>query len=194
MRSALTTYGSPESMLMGVAQAQLSEYYQIPLFGTGGVTDSKSADGQQGIEAGMGIAISALAGQNLIHDIGYLESALANSFESLVICDEIIEYIKRVLKGIEINRESLAPDTISEGFKTGNFLQLKHTRDFFKNEHILPELMDRTSRKTWKVQGKKSLKERANEKAKKILKEHKIEFPKDIRQELNKIIKESKGA
>jgi trimethylamine--corrinoid protein Co-methyltransferase len=154
-------------MLMDIVQAQLSDYYQIPLFGTGGVTDSKIVDSQQAIEAGMGLAISALAGQNLIHDLGYLESALSSSYESLVICDEIVGYIKRVMKGIEINRETLAPDMISEGFKTGNFLQLKHTREFFRKEHILPELMDRNSWKKWVSQGRKSLKIRANEKAKK---------------------------
>jgi trimethylamine--corrinoid protein Co-methyltransferase len=71
------------------------------------------------------------------------------------------------MKGIEINRETLAPDMISEGFKTGNFLQLKHTREFFRKEHILPELMDRNSWKKWVSQGRKSLKIRANEKAKK---------------------------
>jgi trimethylamine--corrinoid protein Co-methyltransferase len=193
MRYALTTYGSPEAMLMDVAQAQLSDYYQIPLFGTGGVTDSKYPDGQQGIEAGMGILISALAGQNLIHDIGYLESALAGSFDSLLICDEIISYTKRVLKGIEVNRQTLAPDTISDAFESGNFLQLKHTREFFQKEHILPELIDRSSRKVWEAKGRKELRGRAREKAKKIFGEHRVEFPKDVRRELERIINESKG-
>jgi trimethylamine--corrinoid protein Co-methyltransferase len=190
MRSALTVYGSAECRLMGIIQAQMSDYYQIPLFGTGGVTDSKLIDEQASIEATLSLFTAALSGQNLIHDVRYMESGLSASLSFLVICNEIIGYIKRLMKRTRIREETLALDTISEILCGGNYLTSKHTRQFFREEYSLPDLMDRSSWKKWISEGKKSLKQKAKEKAKSILKEHEVLFPKDTKEEIMRMIKD----
>ena len=190
MRSALTVYGSAECRLMGIIQAQMSDYYQIPLFGTGGVTDSKVIDEQASIEATMSLFTAALSGQNLIHDVGYMESGLSASPSFLVICNEIIGYIKRMMRGTKVRKETLAIDAISEIPCGGDYLTSKHTRQFFREEYSLPDLMDRSSWKKWVSEGKKSLKQKAKEKAKSILRAHEVLFPKDTKEEIRGMIKD----
>lgn len=119
-------------MLLGIAEAQLAQYLEIPLWGTGGCTDSKTLDAQAFVEASMNLTTAALCGQNLIHDIGLTEAAKGGSQELIVICDEIIGMLKRIMRGMTINDEALAIEEISRVTHGGSFLALKHTLQHFE--------------------------------------------------------------
>jgi len=192
MRSVLAAYGTVEMMIKQVMLAQLSDFYGIPSWGTGGCSDSKTLDMQAAIEASMSLTISALSGNNLVHDVAFLEYANSGSIELLVICDEVIEMIRRILEGVRIDQETLAVEAIKEAGHAGSFLSLKHTLKHFTEEHIIYELMDRSSWERWHSLGEKTLIQRAREKALKILKEHEVKppIPKDIKEEMEKIIKD----
>ncbi len=43
-----------------------------------------------------------------IHDVGYLDSGLNGSLEMLVLCDEIIDMVKHIGKGIRVDEDHLA--------------------------------------------------------------------------------------
>lgn len=191
MRTTLCSYGAPENILLGVAQAQLAHYLEIPIWGTGGCTDSKTLDAQTFAEASMNLTTAALSGQNLIHDIGLIESAKSGSQELIVICDEIIGMLKRISRGVRVDDETLAVEEIKEAKHGGSFLGLKHSLKHFENEHRVARLMDRTfSYESWiKIDGK-TLVEKARENIKKILKEHQVEpIPGDIRTQIEGIKK-----
>ena len=189
MRSTLAAYGAPENLLLGIAQAQLAHYLGIPLWGTGGCTDSKTLDAQTFSEASMNLMTAALSGQNLIHDIALIESAKSASCELLVICDEIIGMIKRVMAGMEVNDSTLALEEIGTVRHGGTYLALKHTREHFEKERWLPELTDRTfSYESWKKKGARNMVDVAREKIRKILKEHEVEpLPNDVRRGIDRL-------
>jgi trimethylamine--corrinoid protein Co-methyltransferase len=193
MRTSLSSYGAPEDLLLGVAEAQLAQHLGLPLWGTGGCTDSKVLDAQAVIEAAMSLTTATMAGQNLIHDIGLLEGGRTGSLELMVICNEIIAMLKRFANGIEVSDETLAMIETSKVEHGGNFLGLEHTRRHFPKEHRIPHLMDRAfSYETWMKMGGKSLVERANEEVMTILEEHEVEpLPKDIGRRIDEIIEES---
>ena len=76
------------------------------------MTDSKVLDEQAIMEATLSLFAATMNGGNLIHDVGYMESGLMGSLELVVICDEIISWLKASMQGLEINAETLALDVI----------------------------------------------------------------------------------
>ncbi len=58
------------------------------------------------IEAALSIMAAGLSGANLIHDVGFLESALIGSHEMVVLSDEIVGMVKRFLSGIRVDDET----------------------------------------------------------------------------------------
>ena len=184
MRTLIVPYAYPETRGLGAAQAH---YYGLPYFGLAGCSDAKVLDGQAGAEAGMSLLIDALSGANLIHDLGYLESGLTGSLQLLVICDEIVGWIKNFMKGTEVNTDTLAIDVIDEVGPDGHFLECDHTLQHFKNDWY-PDLMDRHSYEDWENAGSKSIVETSREKVEKILNnESSWILPQEIQEKIRNI-------
>ena len=53
MSTALASYGAPEFMLDWSALCEMGHFYNLPIFGFAGVTDSKRIDQQAGIEGAL---------------------------------------------------------------------------------------------------------------------------------------------
>ncbi|MCW4031945.1 MAG: trimethylamine methyltransferase family protein [Candidatus Bathyarchaeota archaeon] len=191
-RTGVFSYGAPEWMIVNLAMAQLGRYYNLPIWSTGGCSDSKILDGQATLEAALSLFIAASSGANLIHDVGsYLNFGLTGSLELVTICDEIASMITYLLKGIEVNDDTLALDVISKVGPGGHFLTQKHTIDYLRKEHWIPSLLDRQMRESWVKNGSKDLLERAREKTKEILSNHNPNpLSKDIEKELQNNLKD----
>ena len=189
MRTTLCQYGTPETMTLGIAQAQLAHHLEIPIWGTGGCTDSKTLDAQAFVEASMNLSTAAMSGQNLIHDVGLTESGKSGSQELIVVCDEIIGMLKRIMRGIHVDDETLAVEEMKNAKHGGSFLGLKHSLRFFESEHRIDSIMDRTfSYDSWKKAGGKTLVENVREEIRKILKNHQVEpIPSDVRARIESI-------
>ena len=172
MASTQITYGSPEFMLMAAGMSQMAHYYQIPMFSTAGCSDAKSCDGQHGIEISQNILMAAMSGGNLIHDVGYIESGMCTSLQSLVIADEVIGQVKRLVRGIEVNDESLALDVIANVGPGGNFMAQRHTFDNFKKEWFFPKLFNRRRHQDWDAEGRPDLAANAQKKLLNIIEKH----------------------
>lgn len=192
MRTTIFSYGAPEFDLMMAALADISNYLDIPMFGTAGCTDSKVADEQAAIESAISIVMSAQSGANLIHDTGYIEHGNTGSLENLVICDDLVGYARRITSGIEVNDETLGLDVIDKVGPGGNFLMEEHTLKYFKKETWYPELFERKLYEKWEQAGKKDLTQRANERVIDILENHKPEpLPADVQKKIKKIIEQA---
>jgi trimethylamine--corrinoid protein Co-methyltransferase len=187
MRTMIFTYGSPELLLLDAALSDISKFLKIPVFSTSGCSDSKVFDQQAGLEAGLSILMAAQSGANLIHDNGYLESGLLGSLEMLVLVDETVSMVKRIMRGIEVNKEKLAVDVVERTGIGGNFLQDDHTLQHFKDEIWSPDLIDRQNHDGWVSSGSKTMGERCAEKVRRILDTHQ---PDPVLEE--KLIKELK--
>lgn len=191
MASMQITYSSPEFSLMAAGLSQMSQYYNLPVFSTAGCSDSKCVDQQAGIDIATNILMSALSGGNLIHDVGYMESGLATSLTNLVIADEVIGQVKRIVRGIEVSDETLALDLIKKVGPGGNFIGERHTYDNFKKEWFMPKLFNRQINSKWVEDGSPTLGDLANRKLAKIIDNHQPNYlDKDISQQCDDIIKE----
>lgn len=146
--------GPVESGMINAATAQLARYYGFPYYSTAGISDSKTLDAQCGYEACMNNLLVGVAGGDFIHDAaGLMEFAMTVSKEKLVIDNEIIGMVKRVVSGIEVNEKTLAFDTIQSVGPGGNFVAQRHTRKFLKKEHYPPQLTNRDKREAWVERG-----------------------------------------
>jgi trimethylamine--corrinoid protein Co-methyltransferase len=188
MKTAVTSYCEPERT---ISQA-LGHYLGFPAFAVGGASESKTVDSQAAAEAALSLLVETLAGGNIIHDLGYLESGLLFSFIQLVLCDEIVSWIKAFAKEIEVNDETLALDVIAELGADGNFLSTNHTLEHFR-ERWYPTFFERENYGNWLKKGGKDFTERASEEVDRILAEHKPEpLSSRTREKLREIVLKAK--
>ncbi|MBW2427807.1 MAG: trimethylamine methyltransferase family protein [Deltaproteobacteria bacterium] len=175
MQSMQPTYSAPEAMMTQAGLCQIGRcLYQLPTWGFGGCSASKLADEQAVNEAATYIMMAGWAGTNLVHDVGYLEFGLTYSFDLLVMCDEFIGQVRRMMEGIPVDRENLAVESIKRVGPGGHFLSDNHTLDHFR-ENWQPDLTDRRTYEDWKSRGAKSMGRLAKEKVKKIKESHQPE-------------------
>jgi trimethylamine--corrinoid protein Co-methyltransferase len=139
--------GPIERAMINAAVAQMAQHFQIPLYSTGGTTDSKEVDVQAAYESAMSSLLVAMSGANYIHDIaGLMESDLTVSYEKLVMDNEILGMCQRVLRGIEVNEETLATELMIEKGPGEDFMVEEHTLRHMRQEFFVPELANRRKR------------------------------------------------
>ena len=173
MKTGSYLSGNIESGLINAASAQMAQFYRLPIYATAGMSDSKIPDIQAGYEKAATALLAALAGANFIHDAaGFLEFCTTISYTQMVIDNEIIGMCMRAVRGIEVNKETLAEEVIRRVSPGGNFLTEEHTLKHFKSEFFYPRISDRQNRKLWEKQGAKDAAGRARERAAKLLAEH----------------------
>jgi trimethylamine--corrinoid protein Co-methyltransferase len=192
MRTAVFSYGSPEFMLHCMGMAELGHYYyHLPVWGFSGCSDSKIPDIQAGIEDALWILWTAFSGANLVHDIGYIESGLTCSYEMIVICDEIISFVRKLLGGVNLSREMMALDVIHEVGPGGSYIETLHTLDHF-DKVWYPRFFDRRAYGAWVEAGKPTAIKTANEIAREVISKHKASpLPISTLETLNDIIAEA---
>jgi len=191
MRMGRIAIGAVEMGLINVASAQIAHSYDIPCRGTASATDSKLLDIQAGYEKATVLTMAALGGVNKIFYPGTMEGALTVSKEGLVIDDEIIQGLYRVLKGIDVNEATLALDVIDRVGPSGHFLGQRHTMQFLKQEQFIPSLSDRLTRANWEQAGSKDVAQRAYERVEEILAQHTVDpLDSKVEAELERIVRE----
>jgi len=139
--------GAVERAMINAGVSQVAQRLEIPLYSTGGTTDSKSVDIQAAYESGLSSLLVAMSGANYIHDIaGLMEADLTVSFEKMVVDNEILGMCRRVLQGIEVNDETLAADLIIEKGPGGDYLDAEHTVRHMRGEFYEPTISNREKR------------------------------------------------
>ena len=172
MRTMIFPYGSPEWRLSDLVMAELARHYGLPVFGTGGATDSQVVDAQAGLEYANSLLIGALAGINLIHDVGYLNSGLAGSLEAIVLGAEQIRWVRRFLAGIAVSEEDLALEVIDAVGPGRDFLGEQHTLRNLRKDMWLPYALNHTTYEAWVQSGARDYAERAADVARQLLRMH----------------------
>jgi len=188
MAAGLLSMASPEMSLALAAQAEIAQSFGLPTWGLAGSTDSKVIDAQAGIESTFSILAQGLAGLNLIHDVGYIDNGMACSTAQLVLGNESIGMAKRFIRGITVNRETLAREVIANVGPGGHYLDQDHTYDHFRSELWRPDLMVRSAYDEWQNQGAKDMAARIQDKLEEIVKNHRApSLPDKTLAALNKI-------
>ena len=182
LRSFSYLAGSVEMGLVNAAGAQMAQFYKLPFYATGGMTDSKVVDAQSGYESAITNLLCALAGANFIHDAaGLMEFALTVCYEKYVVDDDILGMVMRAVEGVNVNEDTLAFDLIKQVGPGGNFVTAKHTRHYMRREHYQPSLSDRDSRADWEAKGGKDTWQRAAERVNEILAGEGHSLPDDVK-------------
>jgi trimethylamine--corrinoid protein Co-methyltransferase len=171
MKAAQICYGSPEFQLTKSAIAQLGQWYSLPTWGYAGCSDAKILDEQAALESLLSVMMAKLSGANLIHDVGYIEMGLTTSFEMVVLTNELVDLVDNLIKGIEINENTLMLDEIHQVGPGGHFLNTQQTLKRF-HDFWYPNLLDRNNRPEWLAAGGTTLGERLNTRVLEIIREH----------------------
>ncbi|MFO8057768.1 MAG: trimethylamine methyltransferase family protein, partial [bacterium] len=135
------------------AVSQMSQHFDLPLYSTGGTSDAKEVDIQAAYESAMSDLLVAMSGANYIHDsAGLMEFDMTIGYEKLVMDNEILGMAQRVLKGIEINDDTLAADLIIEKGPGQDFLAEGHTVKYMRDEFYYPRLANREQITNYKTE------------------------------------------
>jgi trimethylamine--corrinoid protein Co-methyltransferase len=94
------------------------------------------------------------------------------SLEKFVMDDEICSTIRRIVRGVDINEETLALNLIREVGPGGQFLTCEHTLNHFRNEFWQPQLCDRSNYDVWRIAGSKESLRRAEVRVQQILSDY----------------------
>ena len=175
MKTSACIYGCPEYRLAMAACADLYHHLRLPVWGTAGVTDAVFPDQQAGMEWSASIMNDLLAGANLVHDVGYLGQGLVGHPAALVMCAEIISYMKRYLAGFSLDASHLALEVIDRVGPGGQYLADQHTFEHFREEHWRPGLTNRFPPEVWLEKGRQNWADLTTDRARKILAEHRPE-------------------
>ncbi len=187
MSTTILSYGAPELSLMMAGITELAHYAGLPLWQTGGCTDSKTLDEQAAIEGSLSCFFSAITAGDLCHDVGYTESGLTGSILQTVMMDEAIGYSRHIARGIVVNQDTLAVDVIHNVGPNGHYLREPHTRRHFKTELWYPNLCDRHNYEEWSEMGRKTMRDRVIARTRDILATHQ---PSPTKAETGKVIQE----
>ncbi|MDH7489213.1 MAG: trimethylamine methyltransferase family protein, partial [Anaerolineae bacterium] len=189
MKTTISVYGAPEFQLARVAVAEMGRFYGLPTWGYAGHSDSCALDEQAAADATFSVLVALLAGNNLVHDVGYLEAGLTTSPEMIVFTAEVISMMRKFMGGVALDAESLALDVIHKVGPGGDFLTQKHTLKHFRDLWA-PALFSRQRMEDWVAQGSKRLGQRLKERTLAILEEHKPQpLPDSVRAEVEYILK-----
>lgn len=164
-----------EITLLNAASAQLSNWLGLPSGAACSMSDAKAVDAQMGLEKAMSALGVGLAGCNMVYESsGMTASLLGASFEAMLIDDEMLSQVYRILRGIEVSEETLGFDAIKSAvYGEGHFLGAEHTINAMQRDYFWPsKLTDRQQPAVWEEQGKTDMFQRANIKVREILAEH----------------------
>jgi trimethylamine--corrinoid protein Co-methyltransferase len=150
---------------------EMGKYYDLPVFGLGGATDSKVMDQQCGFEATLSLMTALLHGANIVHDIGFMDAGLQGSLPLIAICNEILGFLRAATAGIVVNDETLALDVIDELGPTGSYMGHDHTLRHFKDAYY-SKLLDKNPFSVWQTRGSNTMEQRAAKMVDDILAKH----------------------
>jgi trimethylamine--corrinoid protein Co-methyltransferase len=171
LRTGSFSGGSGEEALITAATAQLCNHYGFTTSVGAGMTDAKTMDVQAGYEKALTVATAALAGANLVAAYpGIVGSLIGQSFEGMLIDNDMIGNIQRILRGIEVTDETLSIDVINEAVAgVGHYLGNAQTLELMHSEFLYPEIADRLTPGAWEEMGRKTLYEQAHERVGEML-------------------------
>jgi trimethylamine--corrinoid protein Co-methyltransferase len=172
-RTSICSFGSPEQGLMAVAMTQIARFYGFPVYINVGLTDAKVPDAQAGIEKASSMLLGVLAGADTFGHCGICGTDHAGSLLWLAFDNELMNYIKRISRGFEVNADTLATDVVKSVGPAGNFLAEPHTVEHFRQELWLAnQLWTRQSFDGWQSEGCSSFADRLCEHVESILTTH----------------------
>jgi trimethylamine--corrinoid protein Co-methyltransferase len=166
----------------------MGRYYDFPVFGLAGSTDSKVLDHQAGAEAAFSLTFALLSGANINHDVGFMDAGLQYSFQLLAMCNEHLGFLRAATAGIPVTDEDLAVDLVEELGPIGDYLSHEHTLKNFRRAYH-SKMVDKRVYSQWVEQGATTMEQRAAKAVDKILATHTAEpLPPDVQADIRRVV------
>jgi len=181
--------GGPEAVLMSIAHVEMADFYALPsISGAIGSDNAKEISFQSGLDAIMACLPIAIAGPDSIWGIADLDGANLVDLPYVVLGAESMKQVRRILEGFSLDEEHLLVDAIAEMRFRGDYLGHPSTKNYFRREHLIPDLFLRESYEMWQTKGQ-SEEEIALARTKEVLESHKPDpLPEDVGEELDRIL------
>jgi len=133
------------------------------------------------MEAGITLAVGALAGADIFGHLGICGMDQASSLDMLMMQHELIGYVERVMQGIAFDDETLGLEVVQQVGPGGTFMDQDHTAAHFRKELWFPKLLDRQFYDAWMAGGARTMAQRCREEKERLLREHRPEpLPEDL--------------
>jgi trimethylamine--corrinoid protein Co-methyltransferase len=173
LRTGAFSGGGGEQALLAAAAAQIGLYYGLPTSVGAGMSDAKWPDAQAGFEKGVTITAAALAGGEVSEVAGMMASLMGCSFEAMVIDNDMLANVARMLRGIEVTEETLSFETIRDVVRDpGHYLGHPQTLSLMESEYVYPHISDRRSQGEWEETGRLDIVDAAKTRVREILSSH----------------------
>jgi trimethylamine--corrinoid protein Co-methyltransferase len=192
MNSGAYASNSPEAILLRAVQGHMADFYHMPAWYGAGATTAKEPVIQSAYENTIAMMMAYLNGADVTFGTGLLDGSRILCLENMVIDDEIIGMVKRILRGIEVSDETIAKELIVKMGFSGNYLFDGHTRRHVR-ELWTAHLGETGTFESWAAAGKPSTVEKAQARVREILATPAVEFPADLGRELDAIIAAAAG-
>ncbi|MFX0172939.1 MAG: trimethylamine methyltransferase family protein [Candidatus Hodarchaeota archaeon] len=194
MKNGTTPMGAIETMMINIADAQMGKFLNLPTHAYMTLSDSKVPDAQAGFESGIGAVLASLAGINMISGPGMLDFESTQSFEKLIIDNEIAGMAKRLVEGITEYGAPFAAEILESYNASVSLLSHPTTLSLFRKELYFPfqvngvQIINRETREQWKAKGETSTRKRARTMAKNLSKRPpRQSIDQNMKKELDKI-------
>jgi trimethylamine--corrinoid protein Co-methyltransferase len=192
MRTGLLPLGAPERGVVNGGAAKMARFYGLPSMCGGLSSDAKEVDAQAGFEKAITALPLLLERASIIYGVGATDSGSAISHIQMILDDELIAGLRRMMQGIAVHDLEEEVALIKSKTPRGNFLGTDHTRRTFR-EHWQPSILSRDPYGTWRAKGA-TIEEVCRIKAEEILAEHHPPpLPATVEAEMERIVRRFQG-
>jgi trimethylamine--corrinoid protein Co-methyltransferase len=117
-----------------------------------------------------------------------MASLMGCSFEAMVIDNDMLGNVARVLRGIEVTEETLSFETIRDVVRDpGHYLGHPQTLSLMESEYVYPGISDRRPQGDWEKAGRLDIVDAAQARVREILSTH---YPDHIDSAMDRKIRE----
>jgi len=173
LKSGAPTFGMPEPLLSNLVIGQLARRLGVPLRCGGSLTASKVADAQASAESADSMLSTVLGGAHFVlHAAGWLEGGLCSGYEKLIIDADRLGAYTVMLRGLDLDNNSLGRNAYEDVEPAGHFLGSAHTLQNYETAYYEATMSDSESFEAWQEAGSRDSQQRANERFKKLLNDY----------------------
>ena len=188
LRTGGYTGGSPEDYVLAAAATQMAHHYGLAMNMGTMASGAKEPGWQAAVDDALSTLASVSAGAEMMSGCGLLDGSKTLSYAHLLMEAEVYGIVQKVAGGIEVSDEALALHVISKVGPGGTYLAEKHTRAHIKDVWR-PGVRDRTPYDAWLRDGRRGALQKAEERAREILRTSAPEpLPSDVRAELRRLV------
>jgi trimethylamine--corrinoid protein Co-methyltransferase len=193
MMTGTKAQARPEHTLHKLGLVDMARYLGVPIWNFM-TSASNVIDVQCGWETMANTLTAYLYDTDLIGHVTALSAEDVYDPRSVVIGNEIIDWVKFFAKGISMEEEDIPlEEMISHGPMDiyGDFLSSKHTRKYYKTKMQQPsKVVNRLSRDAWLKEGKPDIRDKASAMAKEILEKYEPRISEERQKRIRDYIEE----